>query len=684
MTTTAGMTVEVSALDISHATQEWGKPSADRSVGGNPLTLQGQVFAHGFGTHANGRLAIQLDGGARRFQATVGVDDEVGAGKGNVTFEVIGDGHRLFQSVELHSGDQPVPVDVDLSGVHQLLLDVSSGEKPFFFGHADWADARILYVGTSPVAVAYDPDAGGPPIPLGLTEPANPVVHPPSVEGVFTGTRFLWTIPVTGKRPLRFLATGLPAGLALDPATGTLSGAVAKAGDYPVSVRVTNAAGTATGTVHVVVGLQIALTPPLGWNSYDAYGDSVTEAEILANARVMKDHLQPYGWDTVVVDYRWYDPGAHDNNSNARAGATLAMDQYGRLLPAPNRFPSAADGRGFTSLAAQIHAMGLRFGIHIMRGMPQQAVAANCPIAGTPFHASDAADTSKEAGCVWCQDMFGVKGDTEAGRAYYRSLFQLYASWGLDFVKMDDTSKPYRTSEIDAVRSAIDGCGRSIVYSLSPGETPFDQAAHVAAHANQWRVSGDFWDNWGSLRHEFQLAGTWQSIPGPGHWPDADMLPLGHLSVGHRSVGNDRETHFTQEEELTMVSLWSLLPSPMMLGGVMPEYNAYTQGLLTNPEILAVNQDPLGRAAINLPGDPNTPIWSRELQDGSRAVGIFNLADDDEPVTFDPATLGMGSSVVVRDLWQRRPFALTGGKILVNVASHGAVMLRVSDGTLLH
>ncbi|MGO8697145.1 MAG: NPCBM/NEW2 domain-containing protein [Limisphaerales bacterium] len=384
-----------------------------------------------------------------------------------------------------------------------------------------------------------------------------------------------------------------------------------------------------------------AATPPMGWNSYDSFGDNVTEAEILANARYQQEHLLAHGWNYVVVDYRWYDPGAHDNNPNGRAGAQLSADEFGRLLPAPNRFPSAADGKGFKPLADQVHAMGMKFGIHVMRGIPRQAVKANTPIAGSNFRAADAADTNHN--CGWCPDMFGVNAAKPAGRAWYDSLLRLYAAWGVDFIKVDDLSSPYYTGEIEAVRGAIDKCGRPIVFSTSPGETPVDSASHVQTNANQWRISGDFWDDWKSLDHNFDLLAAWHGAAAPGHWPDADMIPLGH--IGERSVGGSRTTRFTRDEQVTMMSLWALAPSPLMLGMDLPQNDAWTLSLLTNDEVLAVNQDALGRQGRRVSQANRLEVWVKDLSGGAKAVGLFNRGRD---MPFDDSRALFKSALITR------------------------------------
>ncbi len=669
----ADESVWLSSLDLTKATQGFGKPQADKSVDGHPLTLGGKTYAHGFGTHSRGLLAVALDGGAKRFTATVGIDDEVGAGKGSAEFQVLGDGRKtLWSSGLMRQGQPPKAVDVDLTGQRQILLRVTDGGDGYEFDHADWADARFEVTGARPHTVTL---TAREPIIAMTVAPAQPEIHGPAVVGIRPGTPLLWTVPVTGEWPMTFSAANPPKGLTLSR-TGTITGTLAKPGDYAVRVVAHNRTGRAERVVHFIAGPTLARTPPMGWNSYDAYGSNVDEAQTLANARYLRRNMQPYGWQYVVVDYRWYDPASATAPDNGAPGETLTMDDYGRLLPPANRFPSAANGKGFKGLADQVHAMGLRFGIHIMRGIPRNAVQANLPIEGSSLKAADAVRTGDT--CPWCPDMYGIRGATPAGQAYYDSLFRLYASWGVDFVKMDDTSSPYHADEIEAVRRAIDKCGRSIVYSLSPGETPIAQGAHVAAHANMWRVSGDFWDGWDALDHEFTLGAKWQPYAAPGHWPDGDMLPLGHLSLGNRPVGRDRQTRFTHNEQMTLLSLWSLLPSPLMVGANLPDNDPWTLALLTNPDVLAVNQDALGAAGGPVSQADGLDVWSKKLADGSLAVGLFNRGELEDTVTADWHTLGITGRYAVHDLWLRKDLGRFNDKYAASVPSHGVVLLRLT------
>ncbi|MGO8765353.1 MAG: glycoside hydrolase family 27 protein [Limisphaerales bacterium] len=422
-----------------------------------------------------------------------------------------------------------------------------------------------------------------------------------------------------------------------------------------------------------------AAVPPLGWNSYDAFGDSVTEQEVVSNADYMQQHLLAHGWKYVVVDFRWYDAVATYNDNEltrTRMGARLAADPFGRLLPAVNRFPSATNGVGFKPLADKIHAMGLKFGFHMMRGIPRQAVLAKTPIEGSPYTAADAANTNST--CGWCPDMYGVRANA-AGQAWYDSCARLWASWGLDFVKIDDFSNPYHTPEIEMVRKALDQCGRAFVLSTSAGPTPISQADHVKTHANMWRISGDFWDQWSKLNHQFDLLAQWQGVGGPGHWPDADMIPFGHIGIRDWTNAKERWTRFTKDEQRTLMSLWALAPSPMMLGMNLPDNDAWTLSLLTNDEVLAIDQDPMGSPARRVArNEDGTEIWVKELQDGSKAIGLFNRSQATADVALNWNEAGLVGKEKLRDLWNQRDLGNFDQTFSVPVPAHGSVLLRAA------
>ena len=325
-----------------------------------------------------------------------------------------------------------------------------------------------------------------------------------------------------------------------------------------------------------------APTPPLGWNSWDYFGTSITEVQAKEQADAMAKILKPSGYDVFTVDIQWYEPNSQGHEY--QEGAPLEMDAYSRLIPAVKKFLSAASGVGFKSLADYVHDKGLRFGIHIMRGIARQAVRANAPILGTDARAADIAN--QQSTCPWNPDMFGVDVRKPGAQAYYDSLFQLYASWGVDFIKVDDIARPYddgQKAEIEAIRQAIDKTGRAITLSLSPGDTPIARGEHVMQHANMWRISDDFWDRWEPLYGMFDRLEKWTKYRAVGAWPDADMLPFGLVELG-------RPTRFTRDEQILCMTLWCIARSPLIVGSDLTRLDPFTRDLLTNPEVLAVNQ----------------------------------------------------------------------------------------------
>ena len=428
-----------------------------------------------------------------------------------------------------------------------------------------------------------------------------------------------------------------------------------------------------------------APTPPMGWNSYNNFGSSVTEDEVMANATYMQENLLAHGWNYVVVDFRWADATAANYDPNGKGGP-LEADSFGRLLPAPNRFPSAADGKGFKPLADKIHGMGLKFGIHLMRGIPKQSVKANAPIEGSTFTAADA--VNDKSTCSWCKDMSGVL-TNPAGQAWYDSFIRLYASWGVDFVKVDDLSKPYSTGEIEMIRVSMNHCGRPMVFSTSPGATPISKAKHVAEHANMWRLSEDFWDSWPQLRSSFSLADSWTIARGQGHWPDLDMLQLGR--IGTRCVRGPRQTRFTPDEQLTHMTLWCIARSPLMFGGDLTQNDAWTKSLITNDEVLAVNQQSLNNR--QLWRKPSGHVaWIADVPNSKdKYVGLFHI-DSDHGGATDPSgdaanakiavtlkELNLGNPSKVRDLWNHQDLGTVNEDVTATIPLHGAALYRVSE-----
>lgn len=368
-----------------------------------------------------------------------------------------------------------------------------------------------------------------------------------------------------------------------------------------------------------------APTPPMGWNSWDCYGPTVVESEVKANADYMARNLKDYGWEYVVVDIRWYvenDKAGGYNQTNP----IYDYDEWGRYIPAPNRFPSSADGEGFKPLADYVHDLGLKFGIHIMRGIPKKAVEQKLPVKGAPGITADMI-ANNDSTCTWLRDNMKVDWKKPGAQAYYNSIFDLYAQWGVDFIKIDDLSRPYHTAEIEMIRKAIDQCGRPMVLSISPGETPIDRVDHVKDHANMWRTVDDFWDNWSQLNYQFGICAKWAPHISQGNWPDADMLPLGKISIrGER--GAERFTNFTADEQKTLMNLWTIFKSPLMFGGDLPQNDEATNSLLTNRDVLYMHSHSAGNRQVT---DINNHItWGAvDPRTGDIFAALFNTGGNE-------------------------------------------------------
>jgi alpha-galactosidase len=412
----------------------------------------------------------------------------------------------------------------------------------------------------------------------------------------------------------------------------------------------------------------LAPTPPMGWNSWNSFATTITEAQAIENARIMQARLMPAGYDIFTVDIQWYEPGA--TGYEYRSDAVPVIDGNGRLQPDPKRFPSAADGTGFTALARQIHAMGLKFGIHLMRGIPREAVRRNLPVLGTQVRAADIADTTST--CSWNSDMYGVDMRRPGAQAYYDSVFRQYAAWGVDFVKMDDMSRPYdsHAPEIEAASAAIARSGRPMMLSLSPGETPVPRGDHVGAHAHMWRISDDFWDEWRMLKDQFVRLENWHRFAAPDAWPDADMLPLGRLALGKR------DTRLTPDEQRTLMTLWSIARSPLIMGGDLRHLDAATLALLTNREVLAVNQG--GTATAPVYTQDGLRAWTSRAKGGGLNLAMFNTGDKPGRFGIDTRWLGTTDTVRVRDLWAGRDLAPATKRVEASIPPHGAVLYRLT------
>jgi alpha-galactosidase len=425
----------------------------------------------------------------------------------------------------------------------------------------------------------------------------------------------------------------------------------------------------------------VAKTPPLGWNSWDSYGESVDEADIRANAKVMAEHLKRFGWEYVVVDMGWYVEN-HSAGVNAE-NAKFSLDKFGRYTPAVNSIPSAANGEGFKPLADYVHSLGLKFGIHIVRGIPKVAVKENLPIAGSSYHAADAADASDT--CPWNPFNYGVDPSKPAAQAYYKSILNLYASWGVDFLKVDCIADhPYKGEDIRMLSEAIRKSGRPMVLSLSPGPASLSKADVFEHYAQMWRISDDVWDVWyGNTNfpqgpgNQFARAAEWAKYSGPGHWPDADMLPIGELKP-NTGWGEPRATRLTRDEQRTMITLWSIFRSPLIVGANLTTLDDWTTFLLTNPEVIAVDQHSGdSRAVIDT---KDAAAWIASPENGAgHYLAVFNLKDAQQTLAYSWKDLGLKDArYELRDLWERKDLG-AARSISIKLAPHASVLYRLTQ-----
>jgi alpha-galactosidase len=627
----AAETVWLSSLDLHKMQQDWGKPGADKSVDAHTLTIAGQKFDHGVGSHASSMICVKLNG-ATRFSAMVGVDDEITGDPAGIRFLLIGDGRELWQSKVMKRNQPAEKVDVDLSGVKTLILLTESTGDNVNFAHADWADTKFEVSGEKPEAVAAPVEEK---VVLTPKPPATPRINGPKVYGVRPGHPFLFTIPASGERPMEFAADDLPAGLTLDPQTGIITGVVGERGEYAVTLRAKNSLGSAERKFKIVCGDTIALTPPLGWNSWNCFAGAVDDAKVRSAADAMvRSGLINHGWTYINIDDCWeIQPGSDNPQLKGQA-----RDANG-MINTNKKFPE------MKALCDYIHSKGLKAGIYSSPG----------PLTCAGFTGS-------------------YKFEPQDAKRY--------AEWGFDYLKYDwcsygeiaktNSDLPKLKKPYTVMRKALDGVNRDIVYSLCQygmGDV-WKWGAEVGG--NCWRTTGDIGDFWGSMAGIGFNQNGHEKFAGPGHWNDPDMLVVGMVGWG-----NLHPTTLTPNEQYTHISLWCLLCSPLLIGCDMAQLDDFTLGLLTNDEVLEVNQDPLGKQAGLVFRKGNLEVWAKDMQDGSKAVGLFNRGRVESPLTVKWSDLGISGTQVVRDLWRQKDLGTFDAKFTAKVGRHGAVLIRV-------
>ncbi len=440
-----------------------------------------------------------------------------------------------------------------------------------------------------------------------------------------------------------------------------------------------------------VFSQQLAKTPPMGWNSWDGFCFDVTEQQVKATADFMEVNLKSAGWEYVVIDMGWYFNPSVTSNEGSSYQPAQSIDEWGRLIPDVTKYPSSVNGEGFKPMADYIHSKGLKFGIHIMRGIPWKAVKQNTTVKGTTFRAN-AIDKPSE-NCEWSTAMVALDGNSAGMQAYYNSIFELYASWGVDFVKVDDIAREFREKDMLAINKAIINCGRPIVLSLSPGAAPINHASFFMENANMYRIANDFWDNWDFFSQQLGYCNQWYNYITPGHWPDADMLPFGKLRVTggdawiasllneNQSDVENELSRFTNDEKQSVFSLWCIFRSPLMYGGYLPESDPFSINLLKNEEVISVNQNSSNNKPIINTADVS--VWTADVP-GQKAkyVAMFNLKESTANVTINLTQLGISESLKVRDLWSHTDLGTFSSSFTASLPSHGSGLYKIEDNSL--
>jgi alpha-galactosidase len=437
--------------------------------------------------------------------------------------------------------------------------------------------------------------------------------------------------------------------------------------------------GEATQRINNTAKKTAAATPPMGWNSWNNFGLEITEDEFKKQVNYVAEKLKPFGYNYVIIDAAWYSSHVSADKNSPYHHAKYAdhdanIDAYGRLIPAPNKFPNAKGSLKY--LADYAHAKGLKFGIHVQRGIPWQAVQEDMPVLGSTFKAKDIANPADL--CLWYNAMYGVDVSRKGGQEYYNSIYQLYASWGVDYVKVDDLVMPYHADEVTAIRKAIERTGRNMVFSGSPGSTSTSVRYHALNNLDMFRVSSDFWDTWPQLKKQFEYAKQWAvyTVHFPGHWADLDMLPVGKIGTRSGDAGGERMTRFTEDEQYTLMTLWSISRSPLIVSNDLLQNNEFTVSLLTNKEVLAVNQQ--GSKQREVYSTPEVSVWhSVNQQSGVQYVAIFNISEKKEKVEFALSKAGLEGRFTVRDLWKNKVLEETIGQLSAEIPAHGVVLYQL-------
>lgn len=631
----------LSSLDLRGVEQDWGSAQRNRSVDGNRIQIAGKSFATGIGTHANSSVEFELGGRVSAFHAVVGLDDEIPErAPGSVTFAVIGDGKKLFESGVMRRGTPGKAVDLDLRGVKRLRLVVGDADDGINYDHADWADASIELVGGAPKVVMAEKEKAE----ILTPKPGpRPRLTGPQVLGVRPGNPIVHWITATGERPMRFSAAKLPSGVRLDASTGALTGSIPNKGEFEFKVRAENGKGAAERTFRLVIGDRIALTPPMGWNSWNCWGGAVDQEKVLRSAKAMADKLRNHGWSYVNTDDGW---------QHMRGG------KHNAIMP-NKKFPD------ISAMFASIHAFGLKAGIYSTpwEGSYQGYIGGSAP---NPDGTSPWLAQANENG------LYPRAGEHYrfAAHSFEANDVRQWVEWGVDYLKYD--WNPLDIPHVSAMSKLLRGAKRDIVYSLS-NSANVAWGDDYAQWSELWRTTGDITDTWGSMKAIIDSQEQWQKFGGPGHWNDPDMLIVGNVGWGPSL----HPTHLTPNEQYTHISFWCMVSAPLLLGCDLEHLDPFTLSLLTNDEVLDVDQDPLGAPAVQVENQPEYQIWSKKVTGGT-VIGVFSRSQTPVKVKLDTHELGLSVSAMARDLWRQKDIGLMGQSLSVEVPRHGVKLLRIT------
>ena len=649
-------TVWLDQLNLGNATQGWGDPHKNKSVEGNPLTIGGQTFSRGFGTHAASTLKVDLAGHAEKFSASVGVDDEVHSNvASSVEFVVRGDGKLLWKSGMMRANDAAKECEVELKGVKLLVLEVSDAGDGEGWDHADWADAKLEMISGRPVTIPVEsPLAYVAPYVLTPPAPATPRINGASVFGVRPGSPFLFTIPATGDRPMKFSAEHLPRGLRLDSRTGHITGTLKVSGEYKVVLHAKNSRGAAEKRFRIVCGDQIALTPPMGWNSWNCFAGAVSEEKVKSAADAMvKSGLINHGWTYINVDDFWQN---HRDSKDPTLQGPF-RDQGGFVVP-NSRFP---DMKG---MADYIHDLGLKAGLY---SSPGPWTCGGCT--GSWQHEQQDAETYARWGFDYLKYDWCSYGEIASGGDPNAKNIPL---WGKTATNDAGAIYPYKV-----MGKFLREQKRDIVYSLCQYGMADVWKWGGSVDGNCWRTTGDIVDTWRSLSGIGFHQEKAEPYAKPGNWNDPDMLIVGQVGWG-----NLHPTRLNPDEQYTHISLWCLLAAPLLIGCDMTKLDDFTLNLLSNDEVLAIDQDPLGKSATCVLKDGDLRVYEKELEDGARAFGFFNLGPATMSLNFRKlASLGCKGKLHVRDLWRQLNLSdvdVANGALPLVIPAHGVLLYKLT------